>query len=407
MSIKPRDELYVTLPSNVPGFTANTPSDYTTILPTPLVLSGNWEVALLETHYFNDWVNFPDTDMAIFLKAKKVVVEGGQYSPGASLRSATPPLPAIAPSSQPQDDFLEHLLGGRRVDDIPTVTEVVISPTVSSTEVVKPPTLTSTSTEASKSDAQVIDDAFERANKIQQHIDELEEQLRLLKEKPCPLKQPVKLPGHTTEADIKNNVFFTKMHQFLTKNGGIFGEELVPIKLPRGHYDSISQIGELITKRIDPAQQMKPNFSEITQKFEFSNKLFEMIFASEDPNLFDRLGYKAQTMRSDDSTFSLARVDREGDMRGTLDDLNTIFVYSDIVDYQIVGNTKATLMGVFPTTGRHYEQQSWQFNPFQYMGVSSEEIRSINMVLRTPEGDPVPFLSGDSLCRLHFRRKLL
>ena len=49
MSIKPRDELYVTLPSNVPGFTANTHSDYTTILPTPLVLSGNWEVALLET----------------------------------------------------------------------------------------------------------------------------------------------------------------------------------------------------------------------------------------------------------------------------------------------------------------------------------------------------------------------
>ena len=383
MAIKPRDELYVTLPSNVPGYSANTPSDFTTILPTPLVLSGNWEVALLETHYFNDWVNFPETDMVIFLKAKKVVVEEQLYSPGVSLRSATPPLPATVAPSQPEDVFSEHLLPSDRGVNIVT------------------------SLEDTKTDYEAIDKMLGKASKIQQHIVNLEEQIRLLKEKPCPLKKPVKLPGHTTEADIKSNVFFTKMHEFLTKNGGIFGEGLTPIRIPRGHYDNISQIGELITKRIDPEQQMKSNFSEITQKFEFSNKLYEMIFASLDSNLFIRLGYTAQTMRIDEIPFYLARVDREADNRGTLDDLNTIFVYSDIVDYQLVGNTKATLMGVFPTTGRHYEQQSWQFNPFQYIAVSSEEIRSINMVLRTPQGDAVPFLSGDSLCRLHFRRKLL
>ena len=143
MSIKPRDELYVTLPINVPGFTANTPSDYTTILPTPLVLSGNWEGALLETRYFNDWVNFPDTDMAIFLKAKKVVVEEGLYSAGRDKRG--------------------------------TNSEVVEIPTPSR------------------------EDGRERANKLDQQIVNLEEQIRLLKEKPCPLKEPVKLPPYTTE----------------------------------------------------------------------------------------------------------------------------------------------------------------------------------------------------------------
>ena len=35
MSITPRDELYVTLPSNVPGFSTNKPEEYTTTLPTP------------------------------------------------------------------------------------------------------------------------------------------------------------------------------------------------------------------------------------------------------------------------------------------------------------------------------------------------------------------------------------
>jgi len=405
MSIKPRDELYVTLPSNVPGFTANTPSDYTTILPTPLVLSGNWEVALLETHYFNDWVNFPDTDMAIFLKAKKVVVDEGLYSAGRDKRAAnsevveipTPSTEVIEPSPDPNS----ALVVNSEVVEIPTPSTEVIEPSPD------PNSALAVNSKVGEIPTPSTEVVVEQPNKIAQQIVNLEEQVRLLKEKPCPLKAPVKLPPYTTETQLKTNVFFGKMHEFLTKNGGVFGEELIPIKIPKGHYDSISQIGELITKRIDPVQQMKPNFSEITQKFEFSNKLYEMIFASLDANLFVRLGYNAQTARIDDTTFSLARVDREGDIRGTLDELNTIFVYSDIVDYQIVGNTKATLMGVFPTTGRHYEQQSWQFNPFQYMGVSSEEIRSINMVLRTPQGDPVPFLSGDSLCRLHFRRKLL
>ena len=394
MSIKPRDELYVTHPSNVPGHTGNTPAEYTTTLSTPLVLSGNWEVALLEAHYFNDWVNFPETNMAIFLKAKKVNVDEGLYSAGRNKRAATTPLPATAAPSQPADVFSEHLLGAQHVDDTPTVTEVV-----------KPPT---PKAGAVKIDFdKMVEEGIERSNQIDQHIRNLEEEIRKLKDEPCPLKQPVKLPAYTTEIEVKADVFFGKMFEFLKKHGGLYGEELIPIKIPRGHYDSISQIGELITKRIDPAQEMKSNYSTITEKFEFSNKLYELIFASREAYVFDRLGYNSSKKEIDNLSFYLARVDREGDMRATLEDINTIFVYSDIVDYQLVGNTKATLMGVFPTTGRHYDQQSWQFNPFQYIAVSSEEIRSITMSMRTPEGDPVPFLSGNSLCRLHFRRKLL
>ena len=49
--LRPQDDLYVTLPSNVPGVPGNKPSNYKTVLPTPLKLNGAWEVALLETHY--------------------------------------------------------------------------------------------------------------------------------------------------------------------------------------------------------------------------------------------------------------------------------------------------------------------------------------------------------------------
>ena len=310
MSIKPRDELYVSLPSNVPGHTGNTPAEYTTTLSTPLVLSGNWDVALLETHYFNDWVNFPETDMAIFLKAKKVHVDEGLYSPGISKRVATTPLSASE---------------GPDVSNIPSSTT--------------PP----------DPDPDINhEDLLERERKVKEQIRNLEEEIRKLKDEPCPLKQPVKLPAYTTEAEVKADAFYGKMYEFLKKHGGLYGEVLIPIKIPRGHYDSISQIGELITKRIDPAQEMKSNYSTITERFEFSNKLYDLIFASREAYVLERLGYKSSKKEIGNLTFHLARADREGDMRATLEDIKTIFVYSDLVDYELVGNTKTTLMGSFP-----------------------------------------------------------
>ena len=59
----------------------------------------------------------------------------------------------------------------------------------------------------------------------------------------------------------------------------------------------------------------------------------------------------------------------KGVSRATLDEVHTIFVYSDRFHYQIVGNSKAMLMGVFPLKGAHGEQVSWQFNPLQYIDV--------------------------------------
>ena len=90
-----------------------------------------------------------------------------------------------------------------------------------------------------------------------------------------------------------------------------------------------------------------------------------------------------------------------------MDIVQTLFVYSDVIDYQIVGNSKAMLMRVFPVKGIHVEQQSWQFNPFQYIDIPSSSIPSITMRICTPTGEDVPFMSGDTLCRLHFRWKML
>ena len=63
--LRPQDDIYVTLPSNVPGVPGNKPSNYKTVLATPLKLNGAWEVALLETHYPHQIPNFKATILVV------------------------------------------------------------------------------------------------------------------------------------------------------------------------------------------------------------------------------------------------------------------------------------------------------------------------------------------------------
>lgn len=51
------DEFYVTLPSNVKGVKENTIGNFTTYLPSELVLDYDWKVAVTEIFYTNSWFN--------------------------------------------------------------------------------------------------------------------------------------------------------------------------------------------------------------------------------------------------------------------------------------------------------------------------------------------------------------
>ena len=63
--LRPQQDIYVTLPSNVPGVPGNKPSNYKTVLPRPLKLNGAWVVALLEIHYPPQIPNFNATTLVL------------------------------------------------------------------------------------------------------------------------------------------------------------------------------------------------------------------------------------------------------------------------------------------------------------------------------------------------------
>ena len=95
-----------------------------------------------------------------------------------------------------------------------------------------------------------------------------------------------------------------------------------------------------------------------------------------------------------------------GNRRASLSDGHTLYIYTDVIDDQIAGNSNAMLMCVFLIKVTHGEQQSWQLNPFPFIDIPRSTVASIRMRICTPSGEEVPFLSAQNHCRLHFHRKM-
>ena len=88
-----------------------------------------------------------------------------------------------------------------------------------------------------------------------------------------------------------------------------------------------------------------------------------------------------------------------------LNTIPSIYIYSDIIKYQFVGDAKVPLLGVLPVQGVDGEQQYWSFNPPYYIPVAISTLSSVNIHLADDKGDEIPFFGdGKVVARLHFRR---
>ena len=88
-------------------------------------------------------------------------------------------------------------------------------------------------------------------------------------------------------------------------------------------------------------------------------------------------------------------------------DLRSVFVYCDLFDYQIVGDTKAQLMGVVPVVTKVGERTHWTFSPPYYSRVIKNSFKTVKIWLTDHCGEEVRFYDNSDfiVARLHFKRK--
>ena len=86
---------------------------------------------------------------------------------------------------------------------------------------------------------------------------------------------------------------------------------------------------------------------------------------------------------------------------------SSLFIYSDIADFTFVDDIVASILRVVPfnpvTELGHVHKE---FKNLHYVPVSKYVIDQVYVSIKTETGSKVPFVTGKTMIKLRFRRKL-
>lgn len=87
--------------------------------------------------------------------------------------------------------------------------------------------------------------------------------------------------------------------------------------------------------------------------------------------------------------------------------LNSMYVYCNVVDSQIVGDVYAPLLRTVAVRGQRNQVISQTFEKPHYVSVNTDEVSTIEINIKDDTGENISFQSGKVICKLHFRQKAI
>ena len=202
------------------------------------------------------------------------------------------------------------------------------------------------------------------------------------------------------------------------------------ITLRAAEYKDRSELATEIGKQLaaakfefDPMTVLRPpedfvGFDKHRQRMSLKGTLNKyMIFAPERKSILQVLGFGSQTKRytptgcKEHEVLFVPKYQNNEDLVQieaaspvNTRSISSMFVYSDIVDQSLIGNTQANILGFLPIHTNFGDQGYWNFNPPYYTRVRDSRISSIKIQMCQDTGDLMPGAEGKTICRLHFRR---
>lgn len=182
-----------------------------------------------------------------------------------------------------------------------------------------------------------------------------------------------------------------------------------PIRITPGFYPSQKEIKNQLTRSVKKRglNDFVLRYNSILDRFEFGGE--DLSIYTKSPLLGKLFG-----MREPINGYFVPPHDPEatkkdliafGD-RLTLESVPMMFVYTDIIEHQIVGRAQAPLLRTFKTEGVHGEITAVSFQNLHYKTVAKKEFGSIEVRITDGDGKDVDFSAGDVTLILHFRQKV-
>ena len=172
------------------------------------------------------------------------------------------------------------------------------------------------------------------------------------------------------------------------------------VLLSKGYYESMTSLIDHINKQLkeDVADNIHMKFEPQSEKVFVTVKNGYQLLLSND--LSQILGFGNEMKTISQSQYSPFVSDLSGGMQ-------CLYVYSDIVSFQIVGDTKARLLKVLPVEGKHGDTIYRSFDVPTYYPVGTKEFQDIKIDIRDGSGRKIQFQRGRVVVNLHFRKRQL
>ena len=84
--------------------------------------------------------------------------------------------------------------------------------------------------------------------------------------------------------------------------------------------------------------------------------------------------------------------------------LDNVFIYTDIIEQTLIGESQANTLGYFPIKSNFGETGYWCFNPPYDYKVIKGDVDTISIKLTQMNGELFPFKNGKIIIRLLFKR---
>ena len=185
-------------------------------------------------------------------------------------------------------------------------------------------------------------------------------------------------------------------------------------QIPRGNYD-ISKILELIesqfhmvfsNKTINLRMDLYQYRVEINPNVTFAIACYSEHF------IIKLLGFGSQSTvietpqkRAVEYIVFNANMYVQAKLTPSIQRISNMYVFSDIVELSLVGNSQVPIMGFLPIKSYLQENGHWVFNPPLYVMDREKNIETITMKISTKTGEEFPIHGDVVTCRLNFRRR--
>lgn len=174
------------------------------------------------------------------------------------------------------------------------------------------------------------------------------------------------------------------------------------VSIAAGNYSDprmiVSAIEEVIRK--SEKQHLSLNYDTFLQRISITLKPKTRLAMSD--TLRDIFGFMHSVLENIETTEKTYTAPLAADTdRG----IKGLYVYTDVIQPRVVGDTRVRLLRVVPIQGAQGQMVAVNFQNIHYVNVLYKEFDTIEIYITDDTGEIVPFESGKLVVTLHFRPK--